>query len=223
MHMLAHLDSLQESVLAEIKSIIKRSVDDVIGSLPNPEDLTSLQQRGIIARYTAVLEGNFIYWMTAAYLAVKSEEARPIIIENLTEEVRDSHPVMLRKFAMAAHAYPTAADAIAVDDELNQVRLFLGRLCGVQTLAAMAFFEAFIQKFMAYLASLAVAQGSSELEYTDVHGICDIAHSEGLVLALASEMAINPLTPEANLLEGIDLVNALMKRVISYEINAEVA
>ena len=70
-------------------------------SLPVPEQLSGQQQREMIARYTAVLEGNFIYWMTAAYLAVQSEEARPIIIDNLLEEIRDSHPVMLRNFAIA--------------------------------------------------------------------------------------------------------------------------
>ena len=73
-----------------------------MNSLPRVDQLSSEQRRGMIARYTAVLEGNFIYWMTAAYLSVKSEAARPIIIENLMEEVRDSHPAMLRRFAIAA-------------------------------------------------------------------------------------------------------------------------
>jgi len=61
---------------------------------------------GIIARYSAVLEGNFIYWMTAASIAAKAEEVRPILAENLFEEVRDSHPAMLRRFAIAAQAFP---------------------------------------------------------------------------------------------------------------------
>ena len=43
----------------------------------------------------------------------------------------------------------------------------------------MAFFEGFIQKFMAYLAELAAAQGSTEFEYTDVHGVCDVTHTPG--------------------------------------------
>jgi len=56
----------------------------------------------------------------------------------------------------------------------------------------MAFFEGYIQRFMAYLADLAGAQGSFEREYTDVHGVCDIAHSEGLFQAVTLEMAVNP-------------------------------
>jgi hypothetical protein len=66
--------------------------------------------------------------MTAAYLSVQSEEARPIIIDNLLEEVRDSHPAMLRKFAIAADAVPTKADALAVHEELTRARLFFGVL-----------------------------------------------------------------------------------------------
>ena len=129
----------------------------------------------IVARYTAVLEGNFIYWMTAAYLSAKSEEARLIMLDNLREEIGDCHPHMLRKFTIAAHAFPTDADALDVHRDLTNVRLFLGRLSGVQNIVTMAFFEGFIQQFMGYLADLAVAQGSEELVYTDVHGVCDVA------------------------------------------------
>jgi hypothetical protein len=120
---------------------------------------------------------------------------------------------MLRRFAIAAKAFPTDKDALAVDAELTAVRLFLGKLQGVQSLATMAFFEGFIQKFMAYLATLAKLQGSEEMEYTDVHGVCDIAHSEGLFNAVRLEMARKPIPADANLYEGVDLLITLMRRV----------
>jgi Iron-containing redox enzyme len=203
-----------ESVLAATKTRVDQTIDDVMNSLPRVDQLSSEQRRGIIARYTAVLEGNFIYWMTAAYLSVRSDAARPIIIDNLMEEVRDSHPAMLRRFAIAAHAFPTDSDALAVNDELTKVRLFFGRLSGVQILVTMAFFEGFIQRYMSYLAALAVAQGSSELEYTDVHGVCDIAHTEGLIQALSIEMAMVPLASGADLFEGVELLDALLRTVV---------
>jgi hypothetical protein len=181
--------------------------------LPNPQTLTAEERRGIIARYSSVLEGNFIYWMTATYLSTKSEEARPILIDNLREEVGDCHPEMLRRFAVAANALPTEADAIAVQGDLSKVRLFLGRLSGVQNLLTMAFFEGYIQQFMAYLAELAEAQGSTEMVYTDVHGVCDVAHSEGLFRALATEMADSPLDPSADLFEGVDLLRNLIQTI----------
>jgi Iron-containing redox enzyme len=203
-----------ESVLAATKTRVDQTIDDVMNSLPRVDQLSSEQRRGIIARYTAVLEGNFIYWMTAAYLSIKSDAARPIIIDNLMEEVRDSHPAMLRRFAIAAHAFPTDSDALAVNDELTKMRLFFGRLSGVQILVTMAFFEGFIQRYMSYLAALAVAQGSSELEYTDVHGVCDIAHTDGLFQALSIEMAIVPLASGADLFEGVELLDALVRTVV---------
>ena len=203
-----------ESVLAATKTRVDQTIDDVMNSLPKVDQLSSEQRRGIIARYTAVLEGNFIYWMTAAYLSVKSDAARPIIIDNLMEEVRDSHPAMLRRFAIAAHAFPTDSDALAVNDELTKMRLFFGRLSGVQILLTMAFFEGFIQRYMSHLADLAVAQGSSELEYTDVHGVCDIAHTEGLFQALSIEMEMVPLASGADLFEGVDLLDALVRTVV---------
>src|SRR5580700_5209341 len=167
---------------------VDRAVDSLITSLPNPERLSADQRRGIIARYTAVLEGNFIYWMTGALLAAKSEESRVIILDNLHEEVRDCHPGMMRRFAVAAAAFPTDSDALAVSRDLMNVRLFVGRLAGVRVVLMMTFFEGFIQRFMSFLAELAERQGSIEQEYTKVHGVCDVAHTQELFRALAAEM-----------------------------------
>src|SRR5262249_58952800 len=115
-----------------------------------------------------------------AALATKAKKSRPILLENLYEEVHDCHPLMLRKFAMAANAFPTDKDALAVHDDLTRVRQFMGKLSPVKSVLTMGFFEGFIQKFMAYLACLAAEQGSTEMEYTDVHGASDIEHTAGL-------------------------------------------
>ena len=74
----------------------------------------------------------------------------------------------------------------------------------------MGFFESYIQRFMSYLADLAVAQGSTDLEYTDVHGVCDIAHSEGLLQALEAETAVNPPEPGTDIFEGVTLLHNLI-------------
>ena len=78
--------------VALIEDKVTAIIDELIDSLPDPKRLTSEERRGIIARYTSVLEGNFIYWMTAAVLAAKAEQSRPILLENLYEEVHDAHP-----------------------------------------------------------------------------------------------------------------------------------
>lgn len=190
--------------------------DSLLASLPSTERLTPAERRGIIARYSAVLEGNFIYWMTGAYISVGSDIARSIILENLHEEVRDCHPGMLRKFAMAAHAVPNDSDALAVYRSLSNVRLFIGRLSPVPIVVMMAFFEGFIQRFMPYLAELAQLQGSAEREYTDVHGVCDVTHTQELFHALEAEMTLahDSRDPVKNLFEGIDLLDRLIRDVI---------
>jgi CRP-like cAMP-binding protein len=203
-----------ESLGASIQQQVATVVDDLIAQLPNPKRLTGEQRRGIIARYSAVLEGNFIYWMTAASISVKSDEVRPILGENLFEEIRDSHPAMLRRFSIAAHAFPTDTDALATDAELTAIRLFLGKLQGVQSVLTMAFFECWIQRFMAFLADLAAAQGSSEMEYTDVHGVCDVTHTAELFRALSLEMTVNPIGPDADLFEGVDLLRTLIVAIV---------
>jgi hypothetical protein len=197
---------------ASIQEHIDRVINDLLVSFPCAEQLSADQRRGIIARYTTVLEGNFIYWMTGAYLSVRSEEARSIILGNLREEVRDCHPGMLRKFAMAAYAVPTDSDALAVYQNLSKVRLFIGRLSPIPILIMMTFFEGFIQRFMAYLAEVAQRQGSAEQEYTDVHGVCDVAHTQELFRALEAEMMLAH-EPVENLFEGVDLLQTLIRNI----------
>ena len=203
-----------ESIEDPIQQQVAAIVDDLIAQLPNPAEFTSLERRGIIARYTAVLEGNFIYWMTAASIAARADQVRPIFAENLFEEVRDAHPVMLRRFAVGARAFPTDTDALSIDSDLTSMRRFLGKLQGVQSVLSMAFFECWIQRFMGFLAELARAQGSTEMEYTDVHGVCDIHHTAELFRALQLEMAINPLSRDADLFEGVNLLRTLILAIV---------
>jgi len=211
--------TLNRSQTTAIKEHLESVTDDLLASLLPAAHLSAEQRRGIIARYTAVLEGNFIYWMTGAYLSVATEEARSIILDNLHEEVRDSHPLMLRKFAMAAHAVPNDSDALAVYRNLSNVRLFIGRLSPVPIVIMMAFFEGFIQRFMAYLAELAQRQGSVEQEYTDVHGVCDVAHTQGLLCALEAEMALvhESREPARDLFEGVELLEELIRNITNPE------
>jgi hypothetical protein len=76
----------------------------------------------------------------------------------------------------------------------------------------MTFFEGFIQRFMAYLAEVAQRQGSAEQEYTDVHGVCDVAHTQELFRALEAEMMLAH-EPVENLFEGVDLLQTLIRNI----------
>src|SRR5262249_60786996 len=108
-------------------------------------------------------------------------------------------------------------------DALTEVRLFMGKLSPVQSVLTMGFFEGFIQKFMAYLAYLAAEQGSTEMEYTDVHGVCDIEHTAGLFKVLAAEIALTPPEPDADLFEGVTLLRRLIEQIIRPQAQAESA
>jgi hypothetical protein len=199
---------------ASLQTQIATEIEALVASLPNPDHLSAEQRRAIIARYTAVLEGNFIYWMTGAYLCARSEAARLSILDNLREEVRDSHPAMLRRFALAAGAIPRDCDVIAVHQDLTNVRLFVGQLSEVRVLLMMTFFEGFIQRFMDFLARLATDQGSLDHEYTDVHGVCDIAHTRELFHALEAEIALNRPEPGEHLFEGVELLRGLIQTIV---------
>ena len=92
--------------------------------------------------------------------------------------------------------------------------LFRSKLSAVKSVLMMGFFEGFIQKFMSYLASLAAAQGSTEMEYTDVHGVCDIEHTAGLFKVLAAEIARTPPDPDTDIFEGVTILRDLIEHII---------
>ena len=184
-----------EPAVGAIQRHLDGVIDDLLSSLPAPERLSAEQRRAVIARYTAVLEGNFIYWMTGAWLAVKSDAARAKIMENLHEEVRDAHPLMMRRFATAARAVPTEIDVLAVQKNLTAVRLFIGRLSAVRIIVTMAFFEGLIQRFMPYLAELARLQGSE--------------------LQAEMTLATDPAAAAENLFEGVELLHALIVDIVA--------
>jgi hypothetical protein len=51
------------------------------------------------------------------------------------------------------------------------------------------------------------------MEYTDVHGVCDIEHTAGLFRALGIEQAVRPLGPEMDVFEGVTLLCAVLDRI----------
>jgi hypothetical protein len=81
---------------------------------------------------------------------------------------------------------------MAVRDGLTKVRMFPDGLQRVQNVLTMGFFESCIQRFMSYLADLAVAQGSTDLEYTNV----------------PAGAAINPPGRSADLFDGVNKLRA---------------
>jgi heme oxygenase-like protein len=211
------LDILTPSRLcaASTREQIDQAIEHILASLPDPKQLSADERRGIMARYTAVLEGNFIYWMSGTYLSVRSPEAQSIITDNLREEVGDNHPGMLRRFALAAHAAPSEPDRLAVDRELQNVRAFVAQLSGLKMMLMMAFFEGFIARFMSYLADLATRQGSTEQEYTEVHGMCDIAHTQELFRAFEAETRVTADPPApTTLFEGVEVLQTLIQTII---------
>ncbi|HEV2208411.1 MAG TPA: hypothetical protein VG167_06515, partial [Verrucomicrobiae bacterium] len=68
------MNSIDTPAAASPQHVIEREVNSLMAWLPDRTQLSSEERRGIIARYAAVLEGNFIYWMTGTYLAARSPE-----------------------------------------------------------------------------------------------------------------------------------------------------
>lgn len=129
-NILREMSRCSTACMRSVDGQIESMIEELITSLPHPKQLTSEERRGMIARYTAVLEGNFIYWMTAAYLTVQSEEARPLLIDNLYEEVRDAHPAIHDCSACVSNRHRRAGSARGLDEGAGVSGASFGRAVG---------------------------------------------------------------------------------------------
>jgi hypothetical protein len=197
-----------------LTALVDDGVESILGQLIPADRLSTEAGCGLIGRYTVVLEGNFVTWLTATYLRAKSKEASAIIKANLLEEIGDDHPSMLRRFAIQAGSSPESADYLSVSPALYKVREYFSTHSGFDLIAVMLFYESFIANFMSYLAQVANHQGSSELTYTDVHGLLDVEHSKEMLTAALLEQSAAPLlVNEDSVKKGIVLLTALIKSI----------
>ena len=114
----------------------------------------------------------------------------------------------------AERAFIRTREEAAVHRALHHVRQFVARMADVKLILMMAFFEGFIQRFMPHLAELAAQQGSTEQEYTDVHGLCDVAHTQGLFKALEVEMTLHERPSSTQMLEGVEILRTLIQTIV---------
>ncbi len=52
------------------------------------------------------------------------------------------------------------------------------------------------------------------MEYTDVHGVCDVTHTEELYRALDAELTLAPSLPEKDMFEGVELLRTLIRNIV---------
>ena len=52
------------------------------------------------------------------------------------------------------------------------------------------------------------------MEYTDVHGVCDVTHTQELFRALDAEMTLARPIPESELYEGVRLLRTLIQNIV---------
>jgi hypothetical protein len=195
---------------------IDLAVVNLMKWLPPVNQLSGEQRRAIIARYSIVLETNFIHWMSATLISVRSQHAQAIAAQNLREEISENHPGMMRRFTTEAKALPGPEDHECIAEPLEHVRKVVAELDGTKLLVMMLFFEQFIADFMPYLAEIAKAQGSGDFQYTDVHAKADVEHSAQLTLALMAEIDESKNNRSVDeLFEGAAMLSRLIRTIVS--------
>ena len=149
--------------------------------------------RKTIAQYVAAFEGNFAAWMGAAAVSAKSHEAKRLVEENLTDELRDNHADLLRDFAKAAGAEPSIEDYHSVEPAVSKVRNLIAEMSGLKTLTLIAVLEAtFATEDVPFLEGLAGKLWVTNHPYTRLHAAVDIKHAEQLRSALGEERKYYP-------------------------------
>lgn len=171
----------------------KLSIEDVLSNARNQiqqvMEGSQVDDRDVIARYTAAVAVNFTDWIGKTIPWVQHEFARYALIDNLRCEATQDHVGMLLQFAALSDAMPCRTDYAHTSKQVTAIReLFknpkVAGLCGV---ALCAVLENTSEIFIPDLASRAKRRGCTDFTYTDVHGEADIDHSKAFAKALEEE------------------------------------
>ncbi len=195
--------------------MLGESKQRVLSTLPPENSLDANSARMIIRRYAAVFEGNFVSWMSAGVISARSPYARFAATENIWVELRDNHPGMLKTFAVSCGALPHPDDVVTVLVEVDAIRKLVGELSGIKCIALMAFLENTSEVFIPYLASLAHRLGSSNYDYTNVHGKADALHAEQFLKALEEESVQSYPNPQGDIEEVFCKALLLLKSIFA--------
>lgn len=161
-----------------------------MGALQNEERFRNEKiARQVAKLYVATFSVNFTDWMGKAAIFVRHELARYSLADNLRCETLENHIGLLDEFANRGNAVPDTAALYQVHPAVNQVRQDLRKVenNGLYGLALMTFLENTSLDFIPVLEVVAQTI-NTDLAYTSVHGVADVAHSEQFVKALEAEM-----------------------------------
>lgn len=205
---------MNKAINLELRRSFARATEDIKKSLPSASLLSPEQCRSIIQRYTAAIEGNFVGWMGAAAISARSIEGRFAASENLYVEMKDDHAGMLRDFALSAQAVPSIEHFADVAEQVSSIRKLVAQMSGLKTLTLMAVLENTSGAFIPWLAELAEKCGSSNLKYTDVHGVADMEHAEQFLWAVQCE-AVHYTNSKLQIDDVISKTSLFLTRILS--------
>lgn len=173
---------------SNIPALEFESLKEKVRSTLKPIETVSVEEaRGIISKYTAAIEGNFIPWMAAALISQQSVQAEYATKENLIVEINNNHQGLLREFAKHAKAEPSLEHYQAVQENVFVIQKKVAAGHGLTILTIMTALETSSEVFIPYLATLARKIGSTNLQYTTIHGIADQVHADQFLWALSYE------------------------------------
>lgn len=197
----------------EITTIIEEVKKQVEKILAPAANISDEQARGIVKKYVAAIEGNFLHWMAGAAISARSPYGKYAAEENLWVELHDDHPGMLRSFARECKAEPNASDFERVRVSVEDIRHTISELSGLKNLVLMMLLENTSAVFIPYLSELAKKLGAKDLTYTDVHGVADITHADQFSRAVSEEVKLNYSDTTDSISEVTDLALALLHSI----------
>lgn len=174
-----HNQTIEDAVEKFSKEFNKVKIDD------------PAKQRAVIARYAAAIAPNFTQWLATTASSVRSKKARDIIRKNLHDEITQDHPGMLKRFCDTANITISPQDVEARTEDLYYISgdvFDRGYATSVRKVAALAVMETASPLFIPTLEKYAKNLGSTDFQYTQVHGAADIEHATELIEALNHEI-----------------------------------
>ncbi|GEM_PF-976842 len=200
----------------QIEALFQTATTRLASSLPDINKVSKEHAAAMIRRYGAGIYGNFIPWMTACLLSVKSSTAYNAVAENLQVETKDNHPGLLFDFIAQVSCHPQPEDYTTIAPLAQEIQTVVSDGNGLALTTLLGSMESTSAVFIPYLMKLAKMQQDTEFIYLTIHGEADIWHAEQFISAIKSEASQNYPDPLTTITTMIDLNHRFFSRIFSY-------
>jgi hypothetical protein len=180
------LPLLEMTSMTEATQLLRERVKSAAVALTDMMRLVDLNDHGVLRRFGAAVEGNFLEWLRGTEAACVSETAKTIVARNIRTEVEEDHPGLLHDLLERRRSLPGEQDFRDVAEAVGAIRRQCVDRDAVSLLSTVSVLESTAYIFLPTVDRICNTDPGTSA-FVERHLAVDVTHSEEIKIALLEE------------------------------------